>query len=144
MMKMIPMRSYQYLLICKKYYMLDVTIYMRMNKRYLIQMRSQVKTSGTILPKVHGVNKGVDARSGKQMIKPLATSVQSHVPAESKGHYHVKPRLGQGRAGIKKKMLRFPIPQLYDKAEQPKLFPGSRLITQITERPILQSPWIVA
>ena len=43
------------------------------------------------------------------MIRLVVTPVQSHVLTESKGQYHVKPRLGQGRTGIKKNVLRFPI-----------------------------------
>ena len=35
-------------------------IHMNKQKKYLIQMRSQAKTSGTILPQVHGVYKRVD------------------------------------------------------------------------------------
>ena len=108
-------------------------------KRYLIQTRSQGKTSGTILPKVHGIDKGVDpnVQLEKQIIKPVVTPVQSHVSTESKDQYHVKPRMGLGRAGIKKKMLRFLIPQPCDKAEQPELLPGRGPIIQIAERPIL-------
>ena len=74
---------------------------------------------------MHGVDKGVDPniKPEKQMIKPLVTQVQSHVPTESKDQYHAKPRIGQGRIGIKKKMLRFPMPQPCDKSEQLKLLP---------------------
>ena len=50
----------------------------------------------------------------------------------------IKPRLDQGGAGIKKKTFNFPVSQLYDKPEQPKLFTGRRLIIQIAGRPILQ------
>ena len=44
-------------------------------KRYLIQMRSQAKTSGTILQKVCSIDKGVhpNIRSEKQIIKSLVT-----------------------------------------------------------------------
>ena len=45
-----------------------------------------------------------------KLIKPVVTPVQSHVPTESKEYYHVKPRLGQGTAGIKKKMFQVPTP----------------------------------
>ena len=57
-------------------------------------MRSQGKFSGTISPKVHGTDKGVDpnVRPEKQIIKPLFILVQSDVPTESKDHNHVKPR----------------------------------------------------
>ena len=53
---------------------------------------------------------------------------------------HVKPRIGQGRAGIKRKMLKFPVSQPYSKPEQSKLLPGRNPIIQIAERPILQHP----
>ena len=36
-------------------------IYENEQKRYLIKTRSQAKTSGTVLPKVHGVDKGIDS-----------------------------------------------------------------------------------
>ena len=111
---------------------------------HLIQMRSQSKTNGTVLPKVHGVHKGVNlnVHPEKQIIKPVVTPVQSHVSTVSKDQYHVKPRLGQGRVGIKKKMFRFPMPQTCDKPEQPKLLPGRWPIIQIAERPFLQPPQI--
>ena len=38
-------------------------------KRYLIQTRSQARNSGTILPKVHGVDKGVDPNERNQKSK---------------------------------------------------------------------------
>ena len=78
----------------------------------LLKMASHAKTNGTVLPKVHGIDKGVDSnvKPNKQIMKPLVTTVQSHVPTESKDQYCVKPRLGQGRTSIKKKMLRFHIP----------------------------------
>ena len=40
--------------------------------RYLIQMQPQAKTSGIILPEVHGVDKGVDpgVKPEKQILKP--------------------------------------------------------------------------
>ena len=36
-------------------------------------------------------------------MKPSSTTVQSLVPIESIGQYQAKPRLGQGRASIKRK-----------------------------------------
>ena len=90
MMKVIPIRSNQYLLICKRYYLLDLTIYI--NKRHLIQTTSQAKTSCTLITKVHDVDKGGDPniKPEKQIIKPLVTPIQSHVPTESKDQCHVK------------------------------------------------------
>ena len=68
------------------------------------------------------------------MIRPVVTPVQSHNSTETKGQYHVKPRLGQDRAGIKKNVLRFLLPQQHDKPE-PKLLPGRKPIIQRAERP---------
>ena len=89
----------------------------------MIQIRSQVKTSGTVLTKEHGVDKGVyqNIETEKQIMKPLVIPVQLHFPTESKDQYHVKPRKGQSRASIKKKMLRFLMPWPYDIPEQPKI-----------------------
>ena len=62
-------------------------------KRYLIQTRSQAKTSGTVLPKVHGVDKGVDPNVQlEKQIKWPVVAPQSYVSTESKDQYHVKPR----------------------------------------------------
>ena len=120
------------------------SIHKNEQKRYLIQTRSQAKTSGYVLPEVHGVDKGVDPniQPEKQIIRPVVTPVQSLVSTESKGQYHVKSRLGQSRAGIKKNVLWFPIPQPHDKPE-PKLLPGRKPIIQIAERPILQPHQII-
>ena len=48
----------------------------------------------------------------KQVIKPVVTS-------EARGMSQVKPRLGQGRAGIKRKVFNFRVSSLLDKPEQP-------------------------
>ena len=77
----------------------------------MIQTRSQARTSATILLKVHAVDKRVDPNvqpGKKQIIKPVVTP-QSHVSTQSKDQFHVKPRIGQGRSGIKKKVIRFPM-----------------------------------
>ena len=39
------------------------------NGKYLIQMHSQVKTSGTKLPEVHGVQKGLDPEKQHAFLK---------------------------------------------------------------------------
>ena len=107
----------------------------------MIQTRSQTNTSGT---KVHGVDRvNPNVQPEKQIIKAVVAP-QSHVSTESKDQYHIQPRLGQGRAGTKKKILRFPIPHPCDKPEQPNLLPGRRPIIKIAERPILQPSLIVS
>ena len=68
----------------------------RREGKYLVQTRSQAKYSGITLPEVHGVDKGIDPniQPEKQVIKPIISSA-------AKGVTHNKPRLGQGRPGIK-------------------------------------------
>ena len=64
--------------------------------KYLVQTRSQAKSSGITLQDIHGVDKGIDPNKlpEKQVIKPIITS-------EEKGVTQIKPRSGQGRVGIK-------------------------------------------
>ena len=98
--------------------------------KYLVQNRSHDKSSGIILPEVHGIDKGIDSniRLEKQVIKPIKSS-------EAKGVSQVKPRLGQGRAGIKWKTFRFPMSQLFEKPEQ-KFLTCRRPIIHIAESPL--------
>ena len=46
-------------------------------QKYFVQTRSQTNTSGTVLPKLHRIGKGVDpnSRPEKQVIKPLSALV---------------------------------------------------------------------
>ena len=73
--------------------------------KYLFQTRSQAKSSGTIVPEVHGIDKGIDPnmRLEKQVVKPI-------ISPEAKGTSQVNPRLGQGRPGIKWKTFRCLMP----------------------------------
>ena len=66
--------------------------------RYLIQTQSQAKTSEIKLPAVHGVNKGVDpsVKPEKQILNPIKLAMEPNPQS--------KPRLGQGRAGLRRKM----------------------------------------
>ena len=72
-------------------------------KRYMIQTRSQARTSGTILPKVHGVDKGVDSNIQPEKTKNKASSYTSSTCFYSKDQFDVKPRLGQGRTVIRRR-----------------------------------------
>ena len=64
--------------------------------KYLVQTRSQAKSISIHLPNVHGIGKGLDPNIllEKQVIKLIITS-------EVKRVTQIKPRLSQGRAGIK-------------------------------------------
>ena len=48
--------------------------------------RSQTKTSCTALPKVYGLDEGIDpnVKLEKHLTKPMSTPAQSHVPTKSK------------------------------------------------------------
>ena len=61
-------------------------------EKFLIQMWSQAKMSGTTLPEVHGIRKKVDPN-----IRP---EKQHALP---KREVTVKPHIGQGRAGLRRK-----------------------------------------
>ena len=81
---------YLFCLICKN--MLQSRYYNISEKeqgKYLVQTRSQAKSSGIILPQVHSIDKVIDPnrRLEKQVIKPI-------ISPEVKGISQVKPRLG--------------------------------------------------
>ena len=60
--------------------------------KFLIQMHSQAKTSGTTLPEVHGVRKKLDpnVRPEKQHALPKKGITE-------------RPHIGQGRAGLRRR-----------------------------------------
>ena len=74
------------------------------NDRYLVQMRSQVKSSGIKLPEIHGANKGLDphVQPGKQRSFPSLPiqSIDKGLPT----HPIPKLRIGQGRAKLRRKV----------------------------------------
>ena len=60
----------------------------------MIQTRSQTKASGAQLPEVHGSRKGLDPhKKPENQPQPIVSSEIDR-----------KPRLGQGRAGVRRKM----------------------------------------
>ena len=87
-----------------KYYSLE-------NERYMIQTRSQMKASGVYLPEVYGSRKGLDPH------KMLEKQQQPIVGLD----IEKKPRLGQGRAGVRKKI----------KAPPSQYGPGSSKLNQL-------------
>ena len=68
------------------------------DSKYLIQMQSQAKASGMKLPKVYSEDKGVDPN-----VKP-ERQIQKIPKPTTQSIHQSKPRLGQGRAGPKRKM----------------------------------------
>ena len=74
--------------------------------KYLVQTRSQVRSSGIRLLEIHGANKGLDthAQPGKQKSFPIQTISQGMPTLPIP-----KPRSGQGRAGLRRK-VKAPLP----------------------------------
>ena len=86
------------------FYHIDNEINQPRNDRYLVQTTSQVKSRGIKLLEIHGANKGLDphVQPGKQRSFPSLP-----IPTIDKGlptHPIPKPRIGQGRAGLKSKV----------------------------------------
>ena len=81
--------------------------------KYLIQTRSQAKSSGIKVPEKHGANKGINPHIKPARQRPLPTLPMHSIPPTNlaqpvdKGpptHPIPKPRIGQGRAGLKRKI----------------------------------------
>ena len=81
--------------------------------KYLIQTRSQAKSSGIKVPEIHGVNKGINphVKPERQRLSPILPthSIPPTNPTQpiNKGlptHPIPKPRIGQGRAGLRRKI----------------------------------------
>ena len=72
----------------------------RIEDKYLVQTRSQSVSNSINLPEVHGVDKGINphVRPKKQTSKPITVTPETNIPDWK------KPRLGQGRAGIRGKV----------------------------------------
>ena len=81
--EMIPISFNMHKVLQGNYYKID---------NYLVQTRSQVRSSGIKLPEVHEVRKNLDPnmKPGRQHANPIKGSV-------------VKLHIGQGRAGLKRK-----------------------------------------
>ena len=80
--EIIPISFNMHNVLQENYYKIDI---------YLMQTRSQAKSSGIKLPEVHGVRKNLDPniKLEKQTANPIKGSV-------------VKPHIGQGGAGLKR------------------------------------------
>ena len=85
---------------------------------YMVQTRSQVRLSGIRLPEIHGVNKGINPHLKPERQRPLPTLPTQNIPPThttqlvNKGpptHPIPKPRIGQGRTGIRRK-VKAPLP----------------------------------
>ena len=99
------------------FYRIDNEINLPRKDKYLVQTRSQVRSSGIRLPEIHGANKGLDPhiQPGKQKTFPIQT-VNKGTPT----HPIPKPRFGQGRARLRRKVNTLqPIPLPHQPSAQP-------------------------
>ena len=81
---------------------------------YLVQTRSQAKSSSIKILEIHGTNEGLDphVKPGKQ--RPLPSLPTHNVDKGPPTHHIPKPRIGQGRAGLRRKVKTnqpIPLPQ---------------------------------
>ena len=83
------------------FYCIDNEINSPRKDKYLVQTRSQVRSSGIRLPEIHGVDKGLDphVQPGKQKSFPIQTVNKGMLT-----HPIPKPRIGQGRARLRRKV----------------------------------------
>ena len=83
------------------FYRIDNENNLSRKDKYLVQTRSQVRSSGIRLPEIHGANKGLDphVQPGKQK-SFLIQTIDKGMPT----HPIPKPRIGQGRAGLRRKV----------------------------------------
>ena len=72
--------------------------------KHLVQTRSQAKSSGIKIPEIHGANKGLDphVKPGKQ--RPLPSLPTHNIDKGLPTHPIPKPRIGQGRARLRRKV----------------------------------------
>ena len=94
--EIIPISFNMRLVLQDKYYNID-----KDREKYMVQSRSQIKASGVQLPEVHGSRKRLDPHKipEKQPQPIVRLDVER------------KPRLGQGRAGVRRKALHSSYPR---------------------------------
>ena len=106
------------------FYHIDNEINLPRHDKYLVQTRSQVKSSSIKLPEIHGANKGLDphVQPGKQ--RPFPSLPIQTVDKGLPTHPIPRPRIGQGIARQKRKA----------KALQPISLPHQLPVQPITEQ----------
>ena len=118
------------------FYHIDNEVSIPRKDKYLVQTRSQVRSSGIKLPDIHGTHKGLDphVQPGKQKSFPIQT-VSKGMPT----HPIPKPRIGQGRAGLRRKVkMTQPIPLPQQPPTQPMMKHVQKAVIPLPE-PINQS-----
>ena len=116
--------------------------------KYAIQTRSQAKSSGIKVPEINGANKGINPHIKQGRQRPLPTLPMHRIPPTNlaqpvdKGlptHPIPKPVIGQGRAGLKRKIrTNQPIPSPTWMLVQPIQTPAQKEVLSLPE-PTAQS-----
>ena len=118
--------------------------------KYLVQTRSQAKSSGVKVPEIHGANKGLilHVKPEKSVAVPITcpipptyhlrpthhTSSMDERPPTNTVPPLPKPRIGQGRAGIRRKLkVTSPIPKPIQIPTPPIPKPAPRIAQPLTE-----------
>ena len=95
------------------FYQINNEIDQPKTNKCLVQTRSQAKSSGIKVLEIHGANKGLNphVKLGKQRPLPSLpmhslppTLLVHHVDKGQPTHPIPKPRIGQGRAGLRRKV----------------------------------------
>ena len=113
------------------FYHIDNEINLPRKDKYLVQTRSQVRSSGIRLPEIHGANKSLDPhmQPDKQKSFPIQT-VNKGMPT----HPIPKPRIGQGRARLRRKVKALqPITSPHPLPAQPITEHDSRTVVPLPE-----------
>ena len=124
--------------------------------KYLVQTRSQAKSSGIIVPEVHGVDKGLIPHIKPEHQKSVVALTTCPTPPahHTRPTHHTqpidqgpptnvvqsvpKPRIGQGRAGIRRKpKVTPPIPKPIQTPVPPIPAPAPRAVQSLPE-PVVQ------
>ena len=121
--EIIPISFNMRMVLQDKYYNLDEE-----EEKFMVQTRSQMKASGVQLPEVHGSRKRLDPHKipEKQPQPIIGLDVER------------KPRLGQGRAGVRRKALPPSYPRSGTSKSKPIII--SNGAEPIMPKPILEIP----
>ena len=123
--------------------------------KYLVQTRSQTKSSGMKVPEVHGASKGLIPHMKPECQKSVAIPTTCPTPptchlrpthqSQTKDHLQMlchpypNPRIGKGRAGIRRKpRITLPIPRPIQTPTPPTPTPAPRLMQPLPE-PVTKS-----
>ena len=111
--------------------------------KYLVQTRSQARSSGIKFPEIHGVNKGINPHLKPERQRPIPTPPTQSIPpthtsqSVDKGpptHPIPKPRIAQGRAGLRRKVkVPQPIASPHPLPAQPIIEHNSKTVMPLSE-----------